>query len=489
MVEVSLTVGKVDASLAILTTADHYVIEFPTVLLPESVEAGSVVTINVEQDIEQEKKQKEKFQSVQEQILAKYGSDGPKQPVLQLANATQTSCVIRWNPIHLGSSQLKSLILYKQGNRQQVIAPGSQHDSLGDNSLKISGLSVDVEYEFKLLLNTSSGKFWSNSLRVHTHKMTDMSGITVCVGPKTDLGGHVSIDQIKSSLEKIGAKPLQDHVTLETTHFIATHLPDEESFRTDEELARASDNNIPIVRPEWIRACELEKRIVGVRDFYLDSDPSNLSNYRFTEASVAGSLSRQTIEEEAVQEEAVQEEAVPEEAVPEEAVPEDTVPEDTVPEDKVPEEAVQEEAVPEDTVPEDTAPEDTVPEDTVPEDTVLNGASSKEVVQEDALLEETAQVELEPAVIEEISLEEPVLKEVALEEPTSTATLEAPAPEDSTELDGNSAQPQTEETSPEAEDVTKNSSAGTSNSSSKKRTRRRKRVRNEIYPHEIYTIL
>lgn len=197
MVEVSLTVGKVDASLAILTTADHYVIEFPTVLLPESVEAGSVVTITVEQDLEQEIKQKKKFQSVQEQILAKYGTDPPAEPVLHLSNATQTSCVIHWDPIHLGSSQLKSLILYKQGNRHQVITPGSNRDGTTDNnSLKISGLSVDFEYEFKLLLNTTSGKFWSNTLKVHTHKMTDMSGITACVGPNTKLGDNISLDHV-----------------------------------------------------------------------------------------------------------------------------------------------------------------------------------------------------------------------------------------------------------------------------------------------------
>ena len=27
--------------------------------------------------------------------------------------------------------------------------------------------------------------------------------------------------------------------------------------------------NIPIIRPEWLKACERERRIVGVRDFYV----------------------------------------------------------------------------------------------------------------------------------------------------------------------------------------------------------------------------
>ena len=310
MVEVSLTVGKVDASLAILTTSDHYVIEFPTVLLPENVEAGSVVKISVEQDLEQEKEQKRKFESVQEQILSKYGSDPPSEPVLHLLNATQTSCVINWDPIHLGSSQLKSLILYKQGNRHLVLtqdAWGKQQENGHGanpwelendqhNTLKVSGLSVDVEYEFQLLLNTTSGKFWSNVLKVHTHKMTDMSGITVCVGPNTVLDGTATREQIKRSLSKIGANPLQDHVTLETTHFVAIELQD-----NDEELARARNNNIPIVRPEWVKACELEKRIVGVRDFYLDSAPDTFSQYKFTDESAETEPALETVREESVE--------------------------------------------------------------------------------------------------------------------------------------------------------------------------------------------
>ena len=310
MVEVSLTVGKVDASLAILTTSDHYVIEFPTVLLPENVEAGSVVKISVEQDLEQEKEQKRKFESVQEQILSKYGSDPPSEPVLHLLNATQTSCVINWDPIHLGSSQLKSLILYKQGNRHLVLtqdAWGKQQENGHGanpwelendqhNTLKVSGLSVDVEYEFQLLLNTTSGKFWSNELKVHTHKMTDMSGITVCVGPNTVLDGTATREQIKRSLSKIGANPLQDHVTLETTHFVAIELQD-----NDEELARARNNNIPIVRPEWVKACELEKRIVGVRDFYLDSAPDTFSQYKFTDEPAETEPALETVREESVE--------------------------------------------------------------------------------------------------------------------------------------------------------------------------------------------
>ena len=56
MVEVSLTVGKLDASLALLLTKDHHLIEFPTILLPNGVRAGSIIKIRCDQDFDSEKK-------------------------------------------------------------------------------------------------------------------------------------------------------------------------------------------------------------------------------------------------------------------------------------------------------------------------------------------------------------------------------------------------------------------------------------------------
>lgn len=279
LVEVSLTVGKLDASLALLTTKNHHVIEFPTMLLPDNVKAGSIVKIQVSEDLAEELKQKEKFQEIQNSILSKYGTHEPKSPVLKLVNVTQTSCVLEWDFLELGSSQLKSLVLYKDGNRSLVIP-----NPLKNNATKVSGLSIDTEYEFQLKLTTTSGQFLSGKLKVQTHKMTDMSGITICLDPLNSLV-DVSRDQIERSLANIGAKPLQDHVGLDTTHFICCKTDD-----ASPELEKARNRNIPIVRPEWIRACELERRIVGVRGFYLDVDASTLKIYKFLESDLKDSV-------------------------------------------------------------------------------------------------------------------------------------------------------------------------------------------------------
>ncbi|QLL32230.1 hypothetical protein HG536_0C03990 [Torulaspora globosa] len=274
-VEFLLTVGKLDASLALLTTDDHHVIEFPTVLLPDDVKAGSIVKLAVSQTFEEERKQRELFREIQAKIMEKYGTQRPSPPVLKVVNVTQTSCVLAWDPLQLGSASLKSLVLYRQGVRSTVIPC-----PLKTNTTKISGLSVDTDYEFELKLTTTSGQLWSEKVKMHTHKMTDMSGITVCLGPLDPLLG-ISGAQVAQSLSQIGARPMQNKVAIDTTHFVTNDIENDD----DPELIKAKNSNIPIVRPEWVRASEMERRIVGVRGFYLDADQGILKSYQFPPAT------------------------------------------------------------------------------------------------------------------------------------------------------------------------------------------------------------
>jgi hypothetical protein len=130
-------------------------------------------------------------------------------------------------------------------------------------STKISGLAVDTQYSFHLVLRTSGGTYASNTLNVRTHKMTDLTGIVVTPG--------VLPQQLRESLanavKRIGGR-LVDSVRIDTTHFVCT-----EGRGRDWE--RAVEMNIPVVRPEWVEGCEREGRIVGVRGYYLDANPKD----------------------------------------------------------------------------------------------------------------------------------------------------------------------------------------------------------------------
>ena len=91
--------------------------------------------------------------------------------------------------------------------------------------------------------------------------MTDLSGITICPG----IMSPSEKERLAVSIKRIGAKALQDHVRIDTTHFVCTE-------GRGQGWERAQEMNIPIVRPEWLDACEQEGRIVGVRNYYLGAD-------------------------------------------------------------------------------------------------------------------------------------------------------------------------------------------------------------------------
>ncbi|KAK9476387.1 hypothetical protein V1514DRAFT_336998 [Lipomyces japonicus] len=259
MVEVSLTVGKLDASIAVLLTADHHLIEFPSILLPSDVQAGSIVKISCEENFNAESTDKSSFAKLQDEIFEIYGKRSPLRPQLRLRNATQTSIVLEWDPVDLATAQLRSLSLFRNNTRL-----GKIPNAMTNTSTKLSGLSVDTAYTFHLELATSAGTYVSDKLTVKTHKMTDLSGITVCAGIISDQD-HAILDE---TIARIGAKPLQDRVRIDTTHFICVD-------GRGAQWERALEANIPIVTPEWLRACESEGRIVGVRSYYLNADPKS----------------------------------------------------------------------------------------------------------------------------------------------------------------------------------------------------------------------
>lgn len=259
MVEVSLTVGKLDASLALLLTQDHHLIEFPTILLPHGVKAGSIVKIKCDRDLETELEERKQFQSIQDEILTTFGKNLPKAPVLGIKNVTQTSCVLEWDPLDLGTASLKSLVLFKDGKKLGAIP-----QPMTNRTTKLSGLPIDKTFKFQLRLDSTAGVYSSESIEVTTHKMTDLSGINVCLGDITP-NDQFTIDDIQEALKNMGAHyPALTVTRVDTTHYITTR-----ENKQNPEFVKANDMNIPIIRPEWLKACERERRIVGVREFYV----------------------------------------------------------------------------------------------------------------------------------------------------------------------------------------------------------------------------
>lgn len=242
--------------------ADHHLsrhkqkIEFPTVLLPPNITSGSVVDIDVSRNLPEEDTRLKSYMELQNRIYDKFGVKSPTPPVLRLRNATQTSVVLEWDPIELATADLVSLSLYRNGAKAGVIPR-----PLEMLTTKISGLAIDTEYTFHLVLRTSAGTYRSQKLQCRTHKMTDLTGITVTFGALPD---NIR-ESVTQAIERVGGKVLDD-VRIDTTHFVCL-------AREGSAWEKAVKMNVPVIRPEWVDACEKQGTLVPVRGYYLDADP------------------------------------------------------------------------------------------------------------------------------------------------------------------------------------------------------------------------
>lgn len=206
------------------------------------------------QNAAKEAAEQQRFRALQDDIFRSFAAAEPATPVLRCRNATQTSVVLEWDPVRLATADLISLSLYRNGQKA-----GNIPRPLHMHSTKISGLAVDTEYAFYLVLRTSAGTRTSEKVTARTHKMTDLSGITITAG----ILPAAAWDGLAQAVERIGAK-LVDGVRIDTTHFVTTE-------GRGAAWEKAVENNIPVVRPEWVEACESNGRILGVTRFYLDA--------------------------------------------------------------------------------------------------------------------------------------------------------------------------------------------------------------------------
>ncbi|KAL4245777.1 Chitin Synthase Export/Cell Fusion Regulator [Abortiporus biennis] len=274
----TFTVGKLDAGMAILLGERAHLIEFPSLLLPPGATTGSIVNISVSQNHAEEKKRDGEFWNLQKGILEQYGTQSPEPPKLELRNVTQTSVTLEWPRLNLATAKLRSLDIYR--NRQRLAAIPSP---LTNTSTKLSGLSLDTEYTFQLVLRTTAGTFPSNVLRVRTHTMQDTSGISVCFGNVQD---SVLLENSKMALREMGAK-WSDKIQIDTTHFVCTtpaatpngaQATGSISSAPGVEYQKALQLSIPVVQPHWILACHAEKKMVNIHPFYLGASSTSPMN-------------------------------------------------------------------------------------------------------------------------------------------------------------------------------------------------------------------
>lgn len=172
----------------------------------------------------------------------------------QVRNVTQTSVTLEWPPLKLAKAKIRSLDIYRNGQRLSSVP-----SPLTNTSTKHSGMDINTEYTFQLILRTTAGTFPSNILKVRTHTMQDTSGISVCFGTVQD---EVLLENAKLALRDMGAK-WSDRIQIDTSHFVCTTPAGPGGGGAPGAMyQRALQLSIPVVQPHWILACHAEKRFV-----------------------------------------------------------------------------------------------------------------------------------------------------------------------------------------------------------------------------------
>ncbi|KAJ1976724.1 hypothetical protein H4R34_003867 [Dimargaris verticillata] len=257
---VQFTVGKLDAGMAMLLTDENHLIEFPSLLLPEGVTSGSIINIEVRQNVTEELRQREKFQALQEQIVQEFGSKVPEVPHLNVRSVTQTAITLEWDPLVLYSANLHQLILYRDGVKlSQQIPLVDSRDKSPNHLFKVSGLDVNHEYQFRLEMRTSAGHYFSNTCKTKTHSLDNLTGIHVAFG---DYESDAEVESLKTCIERIGASWSED-VSIDTTHVLCRTA-------RGPKYEQAVHLNIPIVKPDWLIACETNKKLQPALSYYLN---------------------------------------------------------------------------------------------------------------------------------------------------------------------------------------------------------------------------
>ncbi|KAI8905020.1 BRCT domain-containing protein [Gorgonomyces haynaldii] len=248
---VQFSVGKLDAGMALLLSPDHHIIEFPSAMLPDGISPGNVVNMTIERNLEQEDKEQQEFEQLQQEIHQLF-SIVPKAPEIAVKATTQTTVIIQWQPLSLFGSTFRSLDVYKNGTKLSLPL------TVLSTSCKISGLDINQEYQIWVVLRTSAGQYKSNALSVKTHAMDNLTGLLPCFG---QFQNDSDLDVLIDLVERIGAK-YTDELSQENTHLVC-------SVAKGPKYERAQELNIPIVTPEFLKACEQQHKIQPAHLFYL----------------------------------------------------------------------------------------------------------------------------------------------------------------------------------------------------------------------------
>lgn len=175
----------------------------------------------------------------------------PEAPHIAMKWVTQTTIILKWEPLNIYAATFRGLDVYRN---EQKLGLNLQHTATG---CKLSGLDVNQEYDICVVVRTSAGNFTSNKITIRTLELENLTGLYPAFG---SFANDADIDTLSKLLERIGAQ-YSDDLTSDNTHLICT-LPKGPKYE------KALELNIPIVTPEFLKACEQQGKVQPAHIYY-----------------------------------------------------------------------------------------------------------------------------------------------------------------------------------------------------------------------------
>jgi hypothetical protein len=243
-------------------TSDHYMMELPTFLFPDSAAAGNIVTIRISRHHQAEKQRVERFMRIQQLIHDDYTRE-PTPPRLVCQHTTQSSAVFAWEDLKLHGATVNGIDVLRNGQRVQTVQMQRQQQRF-----KISSLQFNTAYEVQLVVRTSAGPLRSNVEKITTATMQDLTTLRICL----DSGDASTREQWRKVVEDAMGAQCTDGITLETTHLVvlSTQAGRHVAATNSNELSmQANGMNLPIVSSHWLEACQDEGKLMPTAEFFV----------------------------------------------------------------------------------------------------------------------------------------------------------------------------------------------------------------------------
>lgn len=259
------TVGKIEEGLVILVSDDLQLVEFPFDCLPgsshEAIGVGSIISLQIEHDGKLESDRQDEFTRLQDQIRASFGKKVDEtvfEQILNPAICTHSMVSAKWTSWKaLLESQgwrykLHSLDCYLDGTILQ-----SNIDEAED-TMRVNNLEAGKSFEIQLVFRTSNGNFKSNVVKIGTKQEDDFSGLHLFLVDAENETNYLCF--------RLGALVIDDfNVDGEArpTHLIAKSLSEVPA----DILLGARNADIPILTPDWLKACDTLKKLCPPAEF------------------------------------------------------------------------------------------------------------------------------------------------------------------------------------------------------------------------------